>query len=174
MGHSLARVPASAGAVSSAILVAASLVAAGGCSSKSSPKASSNDASDETVPLVDSALDASPDVSVLVYDAGLACPALPMTAPGADCDTCIEQSCDMPWCRCTQDMDVEAGMTGCPGYLACTSSCVADGGDASACETTACMSGGITSADAQKGEALLSCIQKSCASQCPGFVAPYF
>jgi hypothetical protein len=156
-----------------ALAVATALVAPAACSSKSSPGSGSADGGGEAAAPEAGPVEASPDVSVLVIDTGFVCPLEPQTGAGAGCDTCIERSCDTPWCQCAEDMDDEAGIAGCLGYVGCASSCVADGGDASACETTGCAVAPSTAADQQKGQALFACIQKSCATDCPGFVAPF-
>jgi len=109
-------------------------------------------------------------VDVAPFDTGWVCPLIPETDVGAGCDACIQSRCDVAWCTCAQDQQVdEAGTQGCLPSVTCGWSCLADAGDSGAC--AGCGAGAFTQAQQQEGQALLSCVAQSCATACTGLGA---
>jgi hypothetical protein len=116
----------------------------------------------------DDCIDATADAPA--PDTGWACPVIPESNVGADCDACIQKSCDAQWCACEGDTTlVEAGTPECLAYLTCLEDCP-DGGDAGGCPGGGCAAVASSPTSQQKGQALLMCIVQSCATACPGAV----
>jgi hypothetical protein len=154
-------------------LAAVALLA--GCSKASNGQGQgATDAGSDTTVCEDCA-QGDAEVDAGLVDTGWVCPFVPGSSAGAACDTCIQSSCDAVWCTCAEDRyGNEAGVPGCFAYLTCLQSCPADGGvsgdasvpgDAGACAE--CAPGTYSATQEQEGQAVLSCIAQSCATECP-------
>lgn len=149
-------------------LVLTGVVLAAGCTHKAADEGGPDGGSpDGGVCAEESGCDDEGGADAFVVDTGWACPVIPESTAGADCDTCVQTHCDAAWCACAQDTGTsDGGVSACLAYLSCLASCPVDGGDGGAC--AGCAPGAFTQAEQEQGQALSSCMAQSCATQCPG------